>query len=68
MEDTDLTWRKASYSSNGGTDCVEVAGDDSRVMVRDTKDRRGPVLRFPAGAWRRFAGHVKADVSLAPEP
>jgi Domain of unknown function (DUF397) len=65
MEDKDLTWRKASYSSNGGTDCVEVAEDDSRVMVRDTKDRKGPVLRFPAGAWRLFADHVKAGASFS---
>ena len=26
MESTDLKWRKASYSSNGGANCVEVAG------------------------------------------
>ena len=68
MEDKDLKWRKASYSSNGGTDCVEVAGHDSRVMVRDTKDCEGPVLRFSAGVWRRFADHVKADASLASDP
>jgi hypothetical protein len=68
MEDKDLKWRKASYSSNGGTDCVEVAGHDSRVMVRDTKDCQGPVLRFSAGVWRRFADHVKADASLASDP
>jgi len=28
-------------------------------MVRDTKDRTGPVLRFDAAAWRRFAEKVK---------
>jgi hypothetical protein len=68
MEDKDLKWRKASYSSNGGTDCVEVADHDSRVMVRDTKDSQGPVLRFSAGIWRRFADHVKVDASLASAP
>lgn len=25
MEETNLNWRKASYSSNGGMSCVEVA-------------------------------------------
>jgi hypothetical protein len=60
MEDkVDVRWRKASYSGNGGGDCVEV-GDGSRgVLVRDTKDRVGPVLRFTPGAWRRFAAEVK---------
>jgi hypothetical protein len=68
MEDTDLNWRKASYSSNGGAECVEVAGRDSRVLVRDTQDRTGPVLRFMPAAWREFADQVKGERSLAPNP
>jgi Domain of unknown function (DUF397) len=60
MEDTDLNWRKASYSSNGGGNCVEVADHRSRVLVRDTQDRTGPVLRLSPDAWRRFTGQVKA--------
>ena len=60
MEDTDLKWRKASYSSNGGATCVEVANDDSRVMVRDSKDASGPVLAFTADAWRALLADIKA--------
>ncbi len=60
MESTDLKWRKASYSSNGGANCVEVAGRGDRVLVRDTQDRGGAVLRLSPGAWRRFTGQVKA--------
>ena len=54
-------WRKSSYSGNGGTDCVEVGtpADADRVLVRDTQDRGGPVLRFSPAAWRRFAAQVK---------
>jgi hypothetical protein len=37
---------------------VEVGSAD-RVLVRDTKDRSGPVLRFSPAAWRRFADQVK---------
>jgi len=59
MESADLTWRKASYSSNGGANCIEVAHDASRVLVRDTKDRTGPVLRFSPAAWRQFADQLK---------
>jgi len=60
MEDQiDVRWRKSSYSGNGGTDCVEAGGDTRRVLVRDTKDRQGPVLRFSPGVWRRFADEVK---------
>jgi len=61
MEALDLRWRKSSFSGNGG-DCVEV-GDASRVViVRDTKDRSGPVLRFSPAVWRRFADQVKTGV------
>jgi hypothetical protein len=31
----------------------------NRVLVRDTKDRTGPVLRFTSDAWRTFATQVK---------
>ena len=61
MEDTDLNWRTASYSSNGGGECVEVADHEDRVLVRDTQARSGPVLRFRPAAWRTFAGQVKAS-------
>jgi hypothetical protein len=60
MENTDLNWRKASYSSNGGANCVEVADRGNRVLVRDTQDRSGSVLRLSPGAWRRFTGQVKS--------
>ena len=63
MEDKiDRRWRKASYSGNGGGNCVEV-GDAARVIiVRDTKDRSGPALRFSPAVWRRFADQVKTGV------
>lgn len=52
-------WRKSSYSGNGGGTCVEVGEALRAVLVRDTQDRRGPVLRFSPAAWRRFADQVK---------
>jgi hypothetical protein len=61
----DLRWRKSSFSGNGGGSCVEVGNGTRRVVVRDTQDRTGPVLRFTPDAWRRFAGQVKR--SLAPD-
>jgi Domain of unknown function (DUF397) len=58
MEAIDPCWRKASYSDNGGN-CVEVGDDARRVLVRDSQDRRGVVLRFTPRAWQRFADRVK---------
>jgi Domain of unknown function (DUF397) len=62
MEAVDPRWRKSSFSGNGG-DCVEVADHGNRVLVRDTKNRQGAVLRFTPGAWRRFAERVKRSLA-----
>jgi hypothetical protein len=60
-------WRKSSYSTAQGN-CVEVAGDISRVLVRDTTDQTSPMLRFTPDAWRRLVNQVKRDVSLGFRP
>lgn len=53
-------WRKASYSGNGGQNCVEVA-TRGPVLVRDTKDQgAGPVLNFASAEWGRFLSGLKA--------
>jgi hypothetical protein len=56
-------WRKSSYSGGSGGNCVEVRGDTGRVLVRDTKDRNGPVLPFTPEAWRRFADSAKRSLA-----
>jgi hypothetical protein len=58
-----MNWRKSSYSSDNGGNCVEVADDRRHVVVRDTQDRTGPTLEFNADVWRRF---VEGQRSLAP--
>lgn len=59
MTTENIGWRKSSYSGSQGGNCVEV-GAQGTVLVRDTQDRSGPVLRFAPDAWRRFAGELKA--------
>ena len=54
-----LRWRKSTYSGSNGGGCLEAASHDSRVLIRDTQDRTGPVLRFVPAAWRRFTDQVK---------
>jgi hypothetical protein len=51
-------WRKSSYSGDNGGACVEVAAAES-VLVRDTTDRRGPILTFTAGTWRAFTETIR---------
>ncbi len=58
MEDTDMNWRKATYS-NGGENCVETTSGSGVVLVRDTTDRDGGTLAFSAEAWERFTASLR---------
>jgi hypothetical protein len=51
-------WRKSSFSGDNGGACVEVASAEA-ILVRDTTDRRGPMLAFTADAWRAFAETIR---------
>jgi hypothetical protein len=48
-----LTWRKARRSMNNG-DCVEIAPANGKIFVRDSRNPSGPMLEYPANAWRNF--------------
>jgi hypothetical protein len=54
-----LNWRKASYSGSGGGNCVEVAGSEPGVLVRDTTNRDGSTLTFSAEAWGQFTASLR---------
>jgi hypothetical protein len=56
-----MNWRKSGYSGNSGGNCAEAATVPGAVLVRDSKDPRGPVLAFRRVAWEAFAAGVKAD-------
>jgi uncharacterized protein DUF397 len=53
-------WFKSSYSNDSGGACVEVANLTSQVGIRDSKDKQGPALLVPAGAWSSFVGLVRS--------
>ena len=60
MEDQlEPCWRKASYSGNGGGNCVEVGNAARVVLVRDTTNREGVTLGIPADAWQAFADGLR---------
>jgi hypothetical protein len=55
-----LAWVKSSYSGSQGGNCVETAADGrGSILVRDTQDRAGAMLRFDASPWRQFAETLK---------
>ncbi|MFE0059939.1 DUF397 domain-containing protein [Streptomyces sp. NPDC059003] len=49
-------WFKSSYSSEGGTECVETCPLPNAVRVRDSKQlhEEGPVVTFTSAAWSSF--------------
>lgn len=52
---SNAVWRKSSRSGNGTNDsCVEVAVSAPGVGVRDSKNRHGGALTFPAAHWSAF--------------
>ena len=57
--DLDQHWRKASYSGNGGGNCVEVGDAGRVVLVRDTRKRAGTMLSVTADAWQSFTASLK---------
>ncbi|MET8830132.1 DUF397 domain-containing protein [Streptomyces sp. NPDC004610] len=53
-------WRKSSYSSFGdGDSCVEVAGNHSRVGIRDSKTPTTATLTFPTPTFTTFLESLK---------
>jgi len=56
-----MDWRKSSYSSNGGADCVETATGNGVIMVRDSADRDGQILAIPAVAWTALTACLRQD-------
>lgn len=56
--DREPQWTRRCADSS----CVEVARDGEDVLVRDSKNANGPMLRFSREQWRSFrAGLVAGD-------
>jgi hypothetical protein len=61
-----VSWRKSSYSNNGGGNCVEAGHIPGAVLVRDTKDNgTGPVLRVTSSDWDRLTSAIRADSTIS---
>jgi Domain of unknown function (DUF397) len=60
MDVTCARWRKSSYSSGNGGQCVEVAGNlPGIVAVRDSKNQGGPALIFTPAVWQAFTAQMR---------
>jgi hypothetical protein len=59
---SELSWRKSSFSGGSGGNCVEVAERDGHVLVRDTKAHGGPVHRYTFAQWQTLTTIIKSQV------
>ncbi|AIV36744.1 MULTISPECIES: DUF397 domain-containing protein [Streptomyces] len=57
---TGIQWRKSSYSSDQGGNCVEVGELPATVAVRDSKTPAGPTLTLTPAAFTTFVGWARA--------
>ncbi len=63
LEGPRVVWRKSTASDSGS--CVEVAVVGGSLLVRDSMNRNGPVLRFSLADWSAFLAHASTgDVGL----
>ncbi|TDD22898.1 DUF397 domain-containing protein [Actinomadura sp. KC06] len=63
-----ITWRKSTRSGSSGSEssCVEVAGLQRDIGVRDSKDPDGPKLTFAPTTWHTLTRQIKnGDHDLA---
>ncbi|MEU2288773.1 DUF397 domain-containing protein [Streptomyces sp. NPDC013178] len=57
----ETNWRKSSYSSDQGGNCVEVAElPGATVAVRDSKTPAGPILTLRPAAFVEFLSWASA--------
>jgi hypothetical protein len=57
-----LRWRKSSHSSGvGESECVELAGLASAIVVRDSKDPDGAKLLLSRAEFAHVLAEIKAD-------
>ncbi|GLY24447.1 DUF397 domain-containing protein [Micromonospora sp. NBRC 101691] len=59
MKALNSQWRTSSRSGGNGA-CVEARYGGHITQVRDSKDRRGPVLMFGPDQWTGFIEGIKA--------
>ena len=59
MDLSAASWRKSSYSTGGGQNCVEVAVLPGAVAIRDSKDPSGPAHIFSATAFGELVARIQ---------
>ncbi len=53
-------WRKATYSSGNGGNCIEAGNAGRAIAIRDSKDPNGPKIGFTPETWAAFTRALKS--------
>lgn len=61
LEEPGIAWRKSTASSTAG--CVEVAVVGGSVLIRDSGNPGGVVLRLPSASWSAFLAWICGEDS-----
>ena len=59
MEPVEPTWRKSTYTTANGGDCVELAQNSEEIAVRDSKHPDGTRLRFTPRGFQSLVRGLK---------
>ncbi|MFF7767805.1 DUF397 domain-containing protein [Streptomyces massasporeus] len=58
----EMQWRKSSYSSDQGGQCLEVAeSPEDTVAIRDSKTSAGPILTLDPAAFTTFVNWASTN-------
>ncbi|MEU5509420.1 DUF397 domain-containing protein [Streptomyces fungicidicus] len=52
-------WFKSSHSGGSGTECVECAHTEGGTLIRDSKDRQGPMITVGHATWASFVQTIR---------
>ncbi|WP_078603251.1 DUF397 domain-containing protein [Streptomyces sp. NRRL S-455] len=59
----EIQWRKSSYSSDQGGQCIEVANTPATVAIRDSKNPTGPMLTLEPATFTAFINWTTATTA-----
>ena len=66
MKEPGIAWRKSTASQNSG--CVEVAAVNGWLLIRDSANPDGVILRLSPAAWSAFLTHARTKDFGPPRP
>lgn len=64
MSEAQQNWRKSSYCKTD--DCVEVCKVGGTVLLRNSRDPQGPILKFSTEDWATFIEETRNDAKRLP--